>query len=378
MALDFDEKEELAALGNSLKVVLDAGGAFMGLTKVIIQGTSFPDLTPEQAKAAPNAAADLGDLQGCLETAQGHAITWINSLAPEITILPQAFINISSFVDQWAPRIGNLDKKGILDVLKSTSAKIGAEAIKLNSLSTMCAGLQGKLAVDAGNFSETHASFADLEKLDSANLTATKAALAKIKALIAQESATIKVDLSDANQNLETATEVLKAGKEAEGEGSEWVKMAAVVIGLVFIIIAQGQIGDALANIDQRLKNAQKEAQYQVNFTQLTLQLLALQNANTTLASLNSDVTAVQQILSAGETWLLARQKDLDAIVAAGAPAPDVSSASLKAYADAWRNLSTAGNNWQRIEAGKPVSNEVSLAGFARVNGAGRSVARAV
>lgn len=364
MTLTLDVQSQLKDLSDSLSDVLQAAGAFHGFTQIVIEGTSFPNLTPEQAQAAPNAAADLADLQNDLEAAQGHSLTWVNEIAPDITILPQAFINLATFVSIWEPQASSLDQKGIIATLQSTADKIGAEATKLNALADRVQTLQAKIAVDAENFSDKHAAFAELEKLDADSLAATKKALDNIKALIQQESETIDLDLLDANQKLEAATEILKAGKEAEGEGSEWVKMAAVIIGEVLIFIAEKDIDEALANIQARLDNAQKEAQYQVAFSVLTFQLVALQNANSSLASLNSDVADVHTAIADTAQWLLARQQDLNTIIAAGAPSTDINDISLKAYAKAWQTLGTAGNNWQTLEISKPISNEVSLAGF--------------
>lgn len=344
--------------------MIEAGGAFNSINQVIIRGTSFPNLTPKQAKAAPNAAADVAELQKNIADARAHSLTWVNDLAPDITNLPQAFINAGTFAATWQPKAATLSHEEILRILGRQSDLLGAQAKTLIDLAAGVLGLQQKISIDAQNFSDKHAAFAELEQLDSASLTAMKAALDKITALIAQESNTINVDLTKAGQNFDTASAVMEAGEKAKGEAGEIVKMAAVIIGVVLIIIADKEIEEALANIQQRLANAQKQEQYQINFTELTLQLVALQTAKNALASLSSEVADVHKVLTDAAQWFLDRQSDLKAIIAAGAPSSEVNDISLKTYANSWQTLQTAGTNWQLMEAGKPDTTHIKLAGF--------------
>lgn len=366
MALRFDEKVQLAALAAALQDVLEAQGASFALEKVVMRGLSFPALTAEQAATAPNAQADLDELQKELENAQKHSLTWQNDIAPNITVLPQAFINVNAYVQAWRPVMSTMSKDQLIELLQATSSKIGAQVETLSGVSAAVAALRQKVVVDAGDFSEKHASFAELEKLDEKNLTATLAVIAKLKALIAKDNDTITADMLDANQNIELAVAIMKAGKEAKGKGSDWIKIAAVIVGEVFLFKANSEIEETLKLIGERLAAAELESENEINFTEVTVQLAAMHNASAALASFDGELTDVEVLFSAATQWFLDRQKDLTAIITAGALNSEINEISMMAYANQWLTLSTASGNWQMMEIAKPIVHEISLAGFDR------------
>ncbi len=366
MPLRFDEKKEVAALNEAFKDILLARAAIMGLDDVVIEGIGFPALTPEQKKAAPDPEKDLQILNAHLKAATMHGLTWSNDIEPYLTKLPQSFLNINAYVQAWMPAISKLSHAEKIGVLDAQAQHLDAQAKDLDEFSAKIASLSDKIVADAANFSEANKAFSELEKLDQQNLEATATAIAKVKELIDQESEKITVDLNDAENLIEIAKGVMEAGEKVKTgtEGDEIAKMLAVTVGVILIGIGEGKIDDALKTIHERLANAAKESVYEMNFTALTLQLLALQTARTSLAGLSSDIKDVYQMVDGTAVWYRARAKDLQDIIAAGAPSNEIDEVSLKAYANSWVTLSKIAQNWQTREISSAINFKVALAPF--------------
>lgn len=366
MALRFSEKAELTAMSSAFKDVLLARAAIVGLDDIIIQGTGFPALTPEQEKAAPNHVQDLQELENALNTAVSNGLTWSNDIEPHITILPQSYQNVFAYVQQWRPAITKMAHADKVTTLQGQVSRLSSEAKTLEDFAANVAKLQTKVGADAVNFSKKHAAFAELEKLDSDSIEKTVAAIAKVKALVEKESKTIDVDLTDAKKMIEIAKGIMEAGEKVKTgtEADEIAKVLAVTVGVILIGIAEGKIDEALKNIEERVTNATKEAVYEMNLTALTLQLIALQTAHSAIAGLASDISDINAVFVTAAKWFRARQKDIQDILDAGAPSNEIDEVSLLAYANAWGDLSKAGQNWQRQEIGSPTTFKVPLAQF--------------
>lgn len=366
MALRFDTKEELQAMNKAYKDVLLARASISALDTVIIEGTGLPDLTAEQKKAAPNYGADLKELQNNLITAVANGLVWSNTIEPDVTILPQSYLNIRAYVNAWEPNISKLSHTDKITTLTSQAQRLGSEATKFEAFAAQVCSLSEKVKTDAQNFSDAHAAFAEIEKLDTQNLEATAKAIAELKAMIAKEGEEIEVNLEDAEKLIEVAKGIMEAGEKVKTgtEGDEIAKMLAVTVGVILIGVGEGKIDEALKQIHKRLADATKEVKYQMNLTALTLQLLALQTARSTLGTMSDDIADVQQVFTRAAAWYRARQQDIQVILDAGAPSNEIDEVSLRAYAKSWEQLANAGSAWQVREISAPTTFKVPLAPF--------------
>lgn len=366
MALRFSKKEETTAMSKAFKDVLVARASIGSLDNVIIKGTGFPALTPEQQQAAPNHVQDLQEMQDALNAAVANGLTWANEIEPTVTILPQAYQNVFAFVKNWRSSISGLSHADKVITLQGQADRLSNEATKLDAFASKICQLNTKIDADAVNFSDKRAAFSALEQLDKESIEATVAAIAKVKVLIEEESKTIKVDLSDAENMIEIAKGVMEAGEKVKTgtEADEFAKIIAVTVGLILIGIAEGKIDEALENIKARVADASKEAVFEMNLSALTLQLIGLQTAHSVIATLCSDLRDVHQVFMNAAKWFRDREEDILAILNAGAPSTEIDEVSLMAYASAWEDLSKAGLNWQNSEASASTTFKVALVPF--------------
>ncbi|MGK7893027.1 MAG: HBL/NHE enterotoxin family protein [Xenococcus sp. (in: cyanobacteria)] len=264
-----------------------AQGAVYNLENVNIDEVLFDELTETKIPKQ-----DLDDIKADLKKAKLDIQQWFNELQPQMAIVPQAAINFATFWDNAIPEVlkslrqKTPNRQDLQDLFEGLKNQVEEQNSSLNPLLTALQKLRTNVATDATNFSEKHESFRQLEEIDKENLQQTRQTLAKVSAMVKSYNEEIDVDTIKAEKDLALASNVMKYGKKLGNLG----EILGLTIGLVFIVSATLTIDDLLAAIDNRLAEAEKAGEYQLEITLLTAQLVSLESASSALANLVSEI----------------------------------------------------------------------------------------
>ena len=240
---------------------------------------------------------------------------------------------------------------------------IDQQTSSLSVLLTALQKLRTAVANDATNFSNKHASFRQLEEIDKENLASARTTLDKIKLMINQFNQEIDVDTIKAEKDLALASNAMKYGKMFGTPG----KILGLTIGLVFIANATFAIDDLLATIDRRLEQAEKEGEYELEMTSLTVQLISLETASSALSSLVDeidDLIASLQATIAG--WNTDKEK-VSAVISDLEGYQPINSIlsqfDLGRTQAEWDEIRVFATKWQTVEISPKATNELMLGG---------------
>lgn len=363
--LTFDVEAAKAQLTQVFRDRIDAQGSVYNVLNVDIEDVSFDDLE----KKLPNQQQILADIKSDLKTAQNDGEQWFNEIQPHLTAIPQASINYASLWNNTIPlvlaqlRRTTPDREELQKLFQGLKDSIDQQTAVLGELMTNLQSIRAVQATDAANFSDKHASFQQLEALDQENLVAARNTLDKIKAMIDQLGERIDIDTINAEKDLALASNAMKYGKKLGKPG----KILGLTIGLIFIVSASFAIDDLLSTIDQRLEDAEKAGEYELEISLLNAQLVALETASSSLSLL---VNELDDLIASLQATISAWNNDGNAIAAiiadlqGDAPIYTViNQFDLGRTQAQWDEISVFAGKWQTMEVSPKAANVLTLDG---------------
>ena len=381
--LAFDVEAAKEQLTQIFRDRISAQGAVYNVFNVDIEAVDFNDIP----QPIPNQDKLIADMKTDLKTAQSDGQRWFNEVQPQLTAVPQAVINYASTWNAIIPAVlqqlqqPSPDRQVLQQLFGGLKARIDEQTQSLADLSTALQSIRTAIAGDADNFSGKHASFQQLEDLDKQNLATARTTLDKVKLMIDQYNQEIDVDIIKAEKDLSIASNAMKYGGKLGNPG----KIVGLTIGLVFIVSATFAIDDLLAAVDQRLADAERTGEYELELTLLTTQLISLETASTALASLVGELDDI--ITSLGDTiagWSSERSA-IAAVIADLAGTQPINSIlsqfDLGKTQGQWDELGTFATKWQTMEISPKAANDLILGGMddslkRRIRTVPRAVAR--
>lgn len=340
-------------------------GSIYNVLNVNINDVLFDDVTHK----IPNQDKLLSEMKADLNIAKRNGEVWFNESQPQLTVIPQAAINIAS---QWNSSISLIlknirqpkpDRAELAALFSGFKGKIDEQITTLNNLMDHLKRSEKKLSADANNFSNKHSSFKQLEDIDKENLTAVRLKLNEVKAMVLALNQRIDVDTIKAEQDLAIASNAMKYGGKLGKPG----KVVGLTIGLVFIVSAVGSIDDLLSSINQRFIEEQKAGKYELDISLLSAQLLALETASAALAHFvvqSEDI--ILSLQKSIENWQRESELMGNIITDLSGPVPVneiINEFDLGKTAQQWDELSIFATKWQKAEVSPGAHNRLVLAG---------------
>jgi hypothetical protein len=359
--LQFDVEAAKEQLTQVFRDRISAQGAVYNLQNADIEPVAFTDL---EAKV-DNQETLVAEMKDALRQAQAHGGTWFNEVQPHLTAIPQAAINYATLWNQVVPLVLAELRKAVPDRARLRSLFGGLKDSidqQLSGVSTVATSLQALKAVitaDADKFSGKYAPFQELESLDRDNVTAARAAIARITAMIAAYDEEIGTDTIASERDLAIASTALKYGQKGGRAG----QIAGVTIGVVFIASALHAIDDLVAAVEARLQKAEEGAEFELQLTTLTAQLLALETASSALAALDGELddlmASVNQTIAAWQQDAAELAEVLTQLSGAQPVTAILNEFDLGRTQSKWDELRIFATQWQTMEIAARASNEL-------------------
>lgn len=245
-----------------------------------------------------------------LAVAHQDCLEWLNNVEPDMTKIPQGFINYATLFATALPQIRHElenETAASRNILKTIFQGLKESAVKQNetlaAFTQAIAGTTAKISQDADNFSKSNEAFSELEALDEKNFKTAKTVIQNLSDLIDQHNKDITSKMIKEEEDLTIADIIIAAGGVL-GHLSEPIEAIGLAIGLVFIVSAGLTVMELEGEIEEEFREAQKQAEYKLIITQLTEQLLSLHAASSSLKSLTETITSLHTSISAiQERW---------------------------------------------------------------------------
>lgn len=363
--LSFDVEAAKEQLTQVYRDRISAQGAVYNVLNVDIEEIDFtgiPQPIPDQDKLVAEMKADL-------KTAQTNGQQWFNEVQPHLTFIPQAAINYATLWNETIPvvleqlRQPSPDRASLSDLFQNLKLSIDEQTKTLNDLLSSLQTIRNAVATDASNFSSKHEPFKQLEDLDKENLTAARTTLDRIKLMIDQYNQEIEVDIIKAEKDLALASNAMKYGGKLGKAG----KIIGLTIGLIFIVSATFAIDDLISAVNQRLADAQKAGEYELELTLLTTQLISLESASSTLASLVTELDdilgSLQETLAGWNTEGATLSKIVSELQGDQPVDSILSQFDLGKTQAQWDELRVFATKWQSMEVSPKATNDIILGG---------------
>lgn len=366
--LSFDVEAAKAQLTRLFRARLLAQGATYNLFNVDLSEVDFTDLAGEEGPVKVENSADLvAELVQDLAAAKATGQDWLNDGMPDLTAAAQAVIDYASRWDNAIPlvlaelRRDEPDRTTLGELFAGLASAAQHQVGVISPLATEVRAFRDRVATSAADFSRNHLPFRQLEDLDVTDLAAARTTIEQIRSAIAGLSEEIDLDMITAERDLAIASNAMKYGGKLGNPG----KILGLTIGLVFIVSATFAIDDLLSAVDARLAQAQEEADYQLEMTLLTAQLISLEVASGALATLTDQVGELVDALDATLTGWRTDAAELAAVVGALDSSAPVSSVvnlfDLGQTQAEWSELATFATKWQTMEVASRPANAVVL-----------------
>jgi oligoribonuclease (3'-5' exoribonuclease) len=281
-----------------------------------------------------NKEEKLNTVKANLAIARKNSMDWLNNIEPELTNIPQGFINYASYFATVIPQIRQElenetpQSRGILKkIFSGLSDQADIQKKTLDALKTSILATAKKIKTDSLNFSDSNQVFADLEAQDEKNLKTAKQVVQNLSELIDKHNRDITAKMIKEEEDLTIADIVISAGGVL-GHLGEPIEALGLAIGLVFIVCAGMLISDLQAEIEEEFREAQEEEEYKLIITQLTEQLLALHAASSSLKSMTETIdsldTSIQGILGHWDSIQTTNQSAITALDDDSQPINDI------------------------------------------------------
>ncbi len=365
--LTFDVEAAKAQLTQVFIDRIDAQGSVYNLLNVDIEDVTFNDVLQK----LPNQDQLLAEMKDDLTAAKADGEQWFNNIQPQLTVIPQAAINYASLWNNTIPlvlqqlRQPTPDRGQLLSLFQGLKSSIGEQTATLSQLMTSLQSIKTAQATDAANFSDKHASFQQLEAIDKENLANARTTLDKIKDMIVQYDEEIDIDTIAAEKKLEIGSIAMDAGSIFGEPGHA----LGLIVGLIFIVSATSSIDDIMSTVNQRLSEAEKAAEYDLEISLLNAQLVALETASSALSSI---VTELDDLITSLQATIDGWNSDSNAISAVitdlqGSEPIDsiINQFELGRTQEQWDEMLAFANKWQTVEISAKATYNLILNGSA-------------
>ena len=366
LQLATDVKAQQDKLAGYLTAKTNVAAYVKSLQNTDLSAINFKALPPE-LKLPGDPAELLKTVNEHLAAAKTHAQTWSNDIQPNLTSIPQALINYNTtfqeVVKVMTPLVTNLSLNpadpqapawrtelkalfgGLLGKIGQQQTAIDTELARLRQFNT-------DVTTDHNNFSSGNHQFASIKDIEQANLKALNEAVTSLNSAIDSLNKTIT--------GLGIATGVSGAVMIAGAVGFATAETGVgAVIGVTCVVIgAAGLVTSAVfldKAIKEKLHDEQEKATEEMEISELTLQIAALDGCETALSSLvTQSATAMQSVQVILDTWATLQGK-LQAVItdlddSEKAIGDIMSLVDLNTATDQWNQLETFATKLQDVE----------------------------
>jgi len=352
LAIDVtDQQNKLAGYINAKANVARYVAA---LQSTDISGVNFKTLPPDIQKKLPeDPAVLLQQVNANLTIAKQHGQTWSNDIQPGLTAIPQAIINYNT---QFQVEMGLIlplvqalligpdpaKRAELVDLFNGLIQKIEDQNKALSGEIALLKTFNTNVTSDHGNFSSANNSFAAIQQFEQANITALNTAIQGLNSAISALNKAITAEWVA----LGVSAALIAGGAIglANAETGVGLVIGAVcmVVGMIGLGVAAGEL---VSSIEKEQDAEQKKAFDQLEVTELTVQVQALNTTETALSALvTQSALAMQSVQVILDTWATLQGK-LQAVVT------DLSNSEL-AIGDIMSlvDLNTAQTQWGQLE----------------------------
>jgi hypothetical protein len=352
LAIDVtDQQNKLAGYINAKANVARYVAA---LQNTDISGVNFKTLPPDIQKKLPeDPAVLLQQVNANLTIAKQHGQTWSNDIQPGLTAIPQAIINYNT---QFQVEMGLIlplvqalligpdpqKRSELVDLFNGLIQKIEDQNKALSGEIALLKTFNTNVTSDHGNFSSANNSFAAIQQFEQANVTALNTAIQGLDSAISALNKAITAEWVA----LGVSAALIAGGAIglANAETGVGLVIGAVcmVVGMIGLGVAAGEL---VSSIEKEQDAEQKKAFDQLEVTELTVQVQALNTTETALSALvTQSALAMQSVQVILDTWATLQGK-LQAVVT------DLSNSEL-AIGDIMSlvDLNTAQTQWGQLE----------------------------
>lgn len=319
-----------------------------------ISGVNFKALPKDiQDKLPDDPATLLATVRDHLATAKTHGQFWSNDIQPALTSVPQAVINfntqfqeelkvieplVSDLIDHDDPaKRTELQQlfNGLLGKIAEQQGDIATEISNLKQFNTDLTG-------DHTNFSSANSEFTAIQQFEEANIKALNQAIAGLDEAISALNKAITAEAVALGVSVGLIAGGAIGLASAETGVGLVVGAVCIVVGMIGVGVA---VGELISSIQKKQQAEQAEAFDQLEVSELTVQVQALNTVEAALGNLVTEsqtaMASVQVIL---DTWTTLSVK-IQAVVT------DLDD-SEKAIGDIMSlvDLTTAKDQWAQLE----------------------------
>lgn len=317
LAINVDDQK--AKLAGYLNAKANVAKYVAAVQNTDISGVNFKTLPEDIQKKLPeDPAVLLKTVNKNLATAKQHGQTWSNDIQPALTNIPQAIINYNTqFQAEMAvmlPLVQDLlvkpdpaKRTELTELFKGLIDKIDEQAGALQDEMTRLKQFNTDVTSDHGNFSSGNTQFAAIQQFEEANIKALKDAIKGLEDSISalDKAITVEAVALGVSAGLIAGGAIGLASAET-GVGLV-IGAICIVVGMLGVGVAAGEL---IASIEKKQEAQQKEAFDNLELTELTVQVQAL---NTTESALGSLVTlsqlAMESVQVILDTWATLQSK---------------------------------------------------------------------
>ncbi|MPY24513.1 HBL/NHE enterotoxin family protein [Shewanella psychropiezotolerans] len=331
-----------------------------------ISGVNFKVLPKDiQDKLPENPATLLKTVNTNLATAKNHGLYWSNEIQPNLTFIPQTIINYST---QFKIEVGIINpllvalsakddpakRAEVKELLQGLLAKIEAQQTSITTEMTKLKKFNTDVTDDHNNFSKANGTFAAIQTFEKANIKSLNTAITGLDSAISSLNTAITAEAIavGASVGLIAGGGLLMANVEAT-PAAEIAGACIMVVGMIGLGVS---IGELVSSIDKKQAAEQKKAFDQLEVTELTVQVQALNTVETALKTLVTQsklaMSSVQVIL---DTWATLSAK-ISAVIAdlenTEKKIGDIMSiVDLDTAVEQWGQLQTFANQMQAMDS---------------------------
>ena len=360
-----DVKDTQNKLAGYLNAKGNVAAYVAALQNTDISGVNFKTLPADlQNKLPEDPAVLLQTVTTNLTTAKGHGQTWSNDIQPNLTSIPQAIINYNTQFQEIIPVMVELvtdllsnddpaKRQELVDLFTAMQGKIGEQTTAISGEIDLIKTFNTNITADHNNFSSGNSQFAVIQQFEQDNINALNLAISGLDDAISALNKAITAE----SVALGVSVGLIAAGAIGLANAETGVGLIAgavcLVVGMIGVGVAAGEL---ISSIEKKQEAQQKEAFDQLEVSELTVQVQALNTTETSLSSLvTKSQLAMESVQVILDTWGTLTAK-ITAVVAdlndsEKAIGDIMSLVDLNTAKDQWNQLDTFANQMQGFDS---------------------------